>query len=118
MTDDRSSGSGDAIRSHLSNERTLLAWQRTAITMIGLGFLADRLAAGSDRGAESWLVGLVLILIGGAVSVMGVYRFIRTAREIDTASYRPALAMHLVLAGLVVLGGVLLAGYLVWAHAT
>lgn len=116
MTEDRSDG-GDAIRSHLSNERTLLAWQRTAITVIGLGFLADRLAVGSQSGAESWLVGLMLIFIGGAVSVMGVYRFIVTAREIETATYRPALAIHLVLAGLVITGGVLLAGYLVLAHA-
>jgi putative membrane protein len=116
MTDERPSGSGDAIRSHLANERTLLAWQRTAITVMGLGFLADRLAAGSARGADSWLIGLLLIVIGGAVSVMGVYRYVRTTREIESSTYRPSLAMHLVLAGLVVAGAVLLAGYLVWTR--
>jgi putative membrane protein len=116
MTAERPSP-GDAIRSHLANERTLLAWQRTAITVIGLGFLADRLAADSTRGAGSWVVGLLLILIGGAVSVMGVYRYVRTEREIESATYRPALAIHLVLTGLVILGGLLLAGYLIAVNA-
>ena len=38
------------VRDHLANERTLLAWLRTAITVIGLGFIIDRLAAGSGDG--------------------------------------------------------------------
>ena len=33
-----------AIRDHLANERTLLAWQRTALGVVAIGFLVDRFA--------------------------------------------------------------------------
>lgn len=99
-----------AIRDHLANERTLLAWQRTALGVVGIGFLVDRFALGP---AGSTLVGsvlgTVLIVLGAAVSVVGAYRFVRTEREIDTQSYRPAILVHLALTGAVVVGAVALA---------
>ncbi len=33
-----------SVRDHLANERTLLSWMRTALAVIALGFLVDRLA--------------------------------------------------------------------------
>ena len=42
-------------RDHLANERTLLAWIRTALTVVGLGFLVDRLAVQGQASAfETW----------------------------------------------------------------
>jgi uncharacterized membrane protein YidH (DUF202 family) len=34
----------DTVRDHLANERTLLAWSRTSIAIIGLGFVVARVA--------------------------------------------------------------------------
>jgi putative membrane protein len=102
----------ERIRDHLANERTLLAWQRTALTVMGLGVLVDRVALGGAGAAQASLVGLVLIVIGGGVAALGTYRFVRMEREIETATYRPALAVHLVLSGAVILGGLLLAVFL------
>jgi putative membrane protein len=56
-------------RDHLANERTFLAWVRTALGLIGLGVLLERLVAGAaamlfvsnPNGHRSWLLGLQVI---------------------------------------------------------
>jgi putative membrane protein len=98
-----------AVRDHLANERTLLAWQRTALAIVAIGFLVDRFAFGGDAPtAVGSLLGIALIALGAAVSVLGASRFVRTEHEIDTQSYQPAILAHLVLTGAIVLGAVAL----------
>lgn len=101
-----------AIRDHLANERTLLAWQRTALTVVGLGFLVDRFAfETSDQGLSS-LLGLGLIALGAALAIVGARRFVATEHQIDTASYRPSVTVHLLVTGAIVIGATMLAAYL------
>jgi putative membrane protein len=100
-----------SIRDHLANERTLLAWLRTAITVVGLGFIVDRLALGSSRGPEA-LAGIGLVLIGGALALAGAYSYLRARRELMTGRYQPVVGLHLVVVGVVVLGALVLAVYL------
>jgi putative membrane protein len=104
-------GPGEAaVRDHLANERTLLAWQRTALAMLGIGFVVDRFALGSSGTSPlGSLLGVLLIALGGAISVVGAYRFMRTEREIDMRTYRPSILAHLVLTAAVVIGAILLA---------
>ncbi len=102
-----------AIRDHLANERTLLAWQRTALTVVGLGFLVDRFAFDSADTGVSALLGMGLIALGAALSVVGLQRYLRTEREIDTATYRTSLLAHLFLTGAIVVGAGALAIYLI-----
>jgi putative membrane protein len=118
MTGKRSIGSeldtgelpDDAIRDHLANERTLLAWQRTALTVMGLGVVVDRVNFGTAAPpAGASLVGLLLIAMGAAVSAMGAYRFVKVERDIAAHRFRPALAAHLVLTAVIVAGGLALA---------
>lgn len=102
-----------AARDHLANERTLLAWQRTALALLGLGFLVDRFAfEGSGSTVAGSLLGLALIAIGALASVAGTIRYLRTERDIDQATYRPAHVAHLLLTGAMVLGAILLVGLL------
>lgn len=107
-----------AIRDHLANERTLLAWQRTALALVGLGFVVDRFAfeGSPDRTLAGTLVGLGMIVAGGLTALVGVYRFVKVEREIDTDSYQPAIGVHLVFAGAIVAAAVAMVAYLVFAQ--
>ncbi len=98
-----------AARDHLANERTLLAWQRTALALLGLGFLVDRFAfEGQDSSVAGSVLGLALVAMGALASVAGTYRYLRTERDIDQATYRPAHLAHLLLTGAMVIGAILL----------
>ena len=66
-------------------ERTLLAWQRTAIALMGFGFVVERFGlflrmvgnqplSPSQRGFSLWL-GVGLLLIGAAISVISAMQF-------------------------------------------
>ena len=66
-------------------ERTLLAWQRTAIALMGFGFVVERFGlflrmmssqplSASQRGFSLWL-GAVLLLLGAGVSVISALQF-------------------------------------------
>src|SRR5512139_2741501 len=66
-------------------ERTLLAWQRTAIALMGFGFVVERFGlflrmvsgqplTASQRGFSLWL-GVLLLLMGAAVAVLSALQF-------------------------------------------
>lgn len=92
----------DRYSDHAANERTFLAWVRTGIATIAFGFVVEkfnlfvrtiveanapdaaaRLRLQRFSGAFSHYDGLVLIVIGMAVIVLSLARFIRTSRLID-----------------------------------
>lgn len=107
-----------AVRDHLANERTLLAWQRTAIALVGLGFLVDRFAFDGSSGEAliGSLLGLAMIVAGGATALVGVQRFAKVEREIDTDSYQPSIGVHIVFAAGIVVGAAALVLYLVLSN--
>lgn len=106
-----------AVRDHLANERTLLAWVRTALTIVGLGFLISRLLVTEQGNPEpiAEVIGVALILLGAGASVLSAVRFLRIQREIDEASFHPTSRLDLVLAGGVAIAAVVLAAYLLVA---
>jgi len=103
-----------SARDHLANERTLLAWVRTALTIIGLGFIVDRLAV-VDRplGALEAVAGIGLVVFGGLIALGGAWSFLRARRELAGGSYSPTVNLDLALVGVVLLGALLLALFLV-----
>ena len=81
---------------HAANERTFLAWVRTAIAVSAFGFLIERfdlvisaLAVSSSRASAlrprpyGNEVALAFILLGVATIVVASVRFFRLQREID-----------------------------------
>ena len=115
---------------HAANERTFLAWIRTAIAVMAFGFLvarfnlflriaAESLAAGGHAtaavpgGGFGGVAGIVLIGAGTVMVAMAALRFLRTARAIDSVAPQPEGArIDLALAGMMVVLGIALVVYL------
>jgi putative membrane protein len=119
------------FRDHAANERTFLAWVRTAIAVMAFGFIVEKfdlfleLAAPSLAGRTLSLpgqrfgniAGLALIILGTAMVAIAATRFLMTAKIIDSTKSRPAPGsrVDLALAALLVLLGCSLFVYL--SHA-
>ena len=83
---------------HAANERTFLAWVRTAIALMAFGFVIERfdlflryatpLAAqqkiAPHGGAFANAAGLAFIVLGIAIIVIAGRRFVQTAKDIDS----------------------------------
>jgi len=114
----------DRTRDHLANERTLLAWIRTGVTMIGLGFVVARfsyllrtLAAEAHNAAPpqsggGTALGIGLVLVGAATILLALRRFVKTRAQIDRGGYRNGVAALLLLGLLSVAAAVILAAYI------
>lgn len=101
------------IREHLANERTLLAWVRTGVGLISIGFVIERagvLAAASPvEGVSvgaSTAFGMALALLGCLTLLLGMYQFIRNRRRIIANFFAPDMASYVA----VVAGSLMLAG--------
>ena len=115
---------------HAANERTFLAWVRTAIAIMAFGFLVQkfdlflRIAAGSlnarSPSAGSQIVGniagMLLIVLGGVTMAFAAIRFRRTTRDIDAKEVRPGPGERLdfTLVTLLLLLGAILFVYLLY----
>jgi putative membrane protein len=81
-------------------ERTLLAWQRTAIALMGFGFVVERFGlflrmvsqqplTASQRGFSLWL-GVALLLMGGVVAALSALQFRRVVQGLARRRFRAA----------------------------
>ncbi|MBA3393160.1 MAG: DUF202 domain-containing protein [Deltaproteobacteria bacterium] len=104
-----------------ANERTLLAWVRTGLTLMAFGFVVARLAVWlrleyPDRGepaVSSWL-GIVAIATGVACHGVGAVRFMRARQAIiDGRSMVPGALSPVLLAAAVAAVGLAAMVYLV-----
>ena len=113
---------------HAANERTFLAWVRTAIAIMAFGFLVQKFdlflrIASASLTARSLseknqivgdIAGLLLIVVGGAMMVLAAVRFRMTTLDIDAKEVRPGpgTGLDIILATLLVLLGAILFVYL------
>jgi putative membrane protein len=116
---------------HSANERTFLAWVRTAIAVMAFGFLVEKFDLFLELAAPSLVgrslsvpgqkfgnvAGLSLIVLGTVMVALAAARFLRTAKYIDSPERHPTTGSRIdvTLAGLlIVLGGAL---FLYLSHA-
>ena len=115
---------------HAANERTFLAWIRTAIAVMAFGFLVERFdlflqIAGQTLARKALsptgqlvgnVAGLVLIVLGAIMIVLAVRRFRRTAIAIDSPDTLPGPGdrIDFLLAGLLTMLGSALFVYLAY----
>jgi putative membrane protein len=116
---------------HAANERTFLAWVRTAIALMAFGFVIERfdlflryaapLAAQQKitphGGAFANTAGLAFIVLGITIIVIAGWRFVRTAKDInsDNKIASPGERFGLALSGML---GLLSAALLLYLRRT
>jgi putative membrane protein len=119
------------VTDHLANERTFLAWVRTALGLIGLGFVLARmglflrqLAAASlihedkpirfQAGHEFLISGVVFLVLGTILCGWSARLYGQNRKAIDQGMYLPAGKSVVVISSLVVVGGLVIAAMVVW----
>lgn len=112
-------------RDHLANERTFLAWVRTAVAIVVFGFAIGRFSIAIrqltalqghalHRGGLSVWMGATSIIAGVVLVLAGLLRYRKTRALLEVGKFEPAgLILDLVTA-LTVLFGLALAAYLIY----
>jgi putative membrane protein len=110
------------LRDLQANERTLLAWVRTGITLMAFGFVVARLGVFlrvADPGTRhqvgfSLFIGATLVVLGSVSNVVAAYRYTRVrAALLASRPPQPGLVAGLTLALALALIGAILSVYLV-----
>jgi uncharacterized protein (DUF302 family)/uncharacterized membrane protein YidH (DUF202 family) len=121
---------GGTATDYLAAERTVLAWIRTGIALMGLGFVLARFGLFLQEfnhlqtyspvrsyGISLW-IGIALILMGVSVCLLSMLRHLRMLKQLEAGESLYARSPRLLIAvtaALVVLG-LVMAGYLIFAN--
>ncbi|WP_049660972.1 YidH family protein [Bacillus sp. FJAT-27231] len=87
------------IQQHLANERTFLAWLRTGIAVVGIGFLAvtlhfnygSKVSEVTDK--ITLLMMIFALVVGLSILVTGAISYFVKRREINETSFRSSAIM-------------------------
>ena len=118
----------DDPRVYFAAERTLLAWQRSAIALMGLGFVIERFGlfirliahdhpASAAQTAISLYIGVGFILIGAGTATLSAVQFVQFCQSLSPeetprghiAWLPPLINAFLAMAGVALSGWLLLA---------
>lgn len=119
--------SSTRAREHLANERTLFAWVRTALALMGLGFVVARFGlflrslavqggAVPEGGVHaSDAIGVALVAAGVVATAISLRRFLRARAQIEVGRFVPELFGDVFIVAVTIGVGLALIGYLVFA---
>ncbi len=109
-------GDDRRAREYLANERTFLAWIRTSIAVIALGFIIARFSvwlrelavvAGSQGippgQGVSLIIGLAMMAFGALLALLALLRFRSVNREIERDEVRADRGLVVLVTSIVVL---------------
>ncbi len=91
---------------HLANERTFLAWIRTAIGIMGFGFVVVKFSLfvkqvsimlGRETAIQqkgySAIIGVILVAVGALTSLLAFINYKKVKRQIETDTYQSSPAL-------------------------
>ena len=114
--DDDGTDQFSRARDHMANERTYLAWLRTAVNVMIVGLAVARFGSGGRPGALALSAGALLVAVGAAGLGYGTLRYRAVNRELEdgrfvTGSHSagPQRAAVVLVVALVLATGLLLA---------
>lgn len=97
-------------RVYFAAERTFLAWIRTGLGLMGVGFAVSRFGlflreftatehtAPTTSTAHSVVTGVALVLLGVAINLIAVVEHLHTTRQLATGTWKPGQASRLAVA--------------------
>ncbi|MFW6370777.1 MAG: YidH family protein [Bacteroidota bacterium] len=109
------------LREHLANERTFLAWVRTAVALIGLGFVIVKFAlfinemsvlfheeAVQETEGFSSVIGIIIVAFGVCISPFAFYEYKKVEKQINKQAYKASSFPSAILTMAIVAGGILI----------
>ena len=105
------------IQQHLANERTFLAWIRTAIAIIGVGFLVTNLHFSVQSSMTpigdllANIIGLLSVGVGIITIIMSIISYIRKTNCINNRSFRTSKRTAITLGVFVILIAIVFGAY-------
>ena len=121
-----------SLSDYLAAERTLLAWIRTGLAMMGFGFVVARFGlflqqlrvvqnspTAEHYGLSLWF-GTALIVVGVVVNLVSGWRHLRLVHALDRGelSHSATIARTAIVAFLVAVVGLAMATYLISVRST
>lgn len=115
------------VRDHLANERTFLAWIRTAIAIMAFGFvvvkfslfvrqlslvLTDKAIATPGKG-YSGMMGIFLVALGALMALFAFIRYKSIEKHLKSNTYYPSSMLIILLTVSIIIGSIFLVLYLV-----
>jgi putative membrane protein len=81
------------VQQHLANERTFLAWVRTSITVVGLGFLSAGLVFRTEKYQQleqrlAAFVGISSVILGSLIMLMAIHNYFAKQKGINQETFR------------------------------
>jgi putative membrane protein len=115
-------GNVSTVSDHLANERTYLAWLRTGVTVIALGFVVAKFglivrelvpSAPETSYHFSSIIGIALVVGGGLMELLALKRFTRNQERIIARNFEPSKGTEMVISLTIFLIAMLLIAYMI-----
>lgn len=119
MEEGQDSKESKYIQQHLANERTFLAWIRTAIATIGIGFLATSLHFNSGYQSNlgdkiAVIITITSVVIGFSTIIGSTINYFRVRKNINKQTFTSSISIIIFMSIIALIIVILIAFYFIF----